>query len=831
MGDSSNRSDRSGGAARLVWVIVALAVGTGLVALCVVLAALAGVRAERARAATMRDATDGLIAASGKEYGEARQDIDRLLAGQPVTDASRQWALRLGQAMITFAAADEGADADRATEQLRAFVTDLGLLEGRCAAWRERTIDSQAALVEKKQLADASLAALRATMTSADGAHRLDLAVKVRRFRAGGAAGDQLAREILDGLVPAGDFSELFVELSDLGLLCERLSGEDQIDRLTDLKDNLFAAELRRAQTLVRRCAATAPTEGAAAGQALAQFEAALFGTGYRFDSEHQTIRPGPDGLYSLCQTRLELRRDRERLRAEVEAGRDRYAAAYGQLNAFADALKDRSAAAAEARLAGTWRMLLIAVVGCALVMGVLGRLISDKIRRQIEAVQEATLRLGRSNAQMAAIHATSLDGVLVLDQDWKVVEFNPAAEQKFGLPRAQALGRPLAAFVAPNAALPADVFANPAGAPETARRLLGSRFEAVGERADGARFPVELAITCGASDGPPFYVVSARDLSERKRAEAEHEQLHSRLLAASRQAGMAEVATGVLHNVGNVLNSVNVSASVISDRLRRSEIPNLGKAGGMISEHLVDLPRYLSEDARGRHLPQFLVEVARSLAEDQEIVLKEMQAVAHGLDHIKHVIAAQQSHAKRGIVLECVKPDDLLDMAAQLQRESFQRHHIRVERRPSGAAEVRVDRHKVLQILVNLTANAKNAVCEGREADRVITLSAELAPAGSGRPAVARFVVQDNGVGIAAENLARIFAHGFTTRKEGHGFGLHSAANAARELGGRLRATSPGLGQGATFELEVPISPDDAGGGAAITQGAAPAPNASHPS
>ena len=63
-----------------------------------------------------------------------------------------------------------------------------------------------------------------------------------------------------------------------------------------------------------------------------------------------------------------------------------------------------------------------------------------------------------------------------------------------------------------------------------------------------------------------------------------------------------------------------------------------------------------------------------------------------------------------------------------------------------------------------------------------------------------------DNGIGIPADNLTRIFGHGFTTRKEGHGFGLHSGALAAKELGGALTVESDGPGKGATFTLEFPI-------------------------
>jgi signal transduction histidine kinase len=108
-----------------------------------------------------------------------------------------------------------------------------------------------------------------------------------------------------------------------------------------------------------------------------------------------------------------------------------------------------------------------------------------------------------------------------------------------------------------------------------------------------------------------------------------------------------------------------------------------------------------------------------------------------------------------------------------------------------------------VLQILLNLTANAKHACVDaGREDGRVKVRVTN----GDDR---VRIAVCDNGVGISPENLKKVFKHGFTTRKKtGHGFGLHSGALIARELGGTLSAQSDGPGQGAVFTLELPLKP-----------------------
>jgi len=113
---------------------------------------------------------------------------------------------------------------------------------------------------------------------------------------------------------------------------------------------------------------------------------------------------------------------------------------------------------------------------------------------------------------------------------------------------------------------------------------------------------------------------------------------------------------------------------------------------------------------------------------------------------------------------------------------------------------EIVVDKHKLRQILVNLICNAKNACDESVRAEKVLTVRVAHP---QGRLQIS---VSDNGVGIAQENLTRIFNHGFTTRKDGHGFGLHSGALAAKEMGGALLAESDGPGKGARFTVDFPV-------------------------
>lgn len=289
-------------------------------------------------------------------------------------------------------------------------------------------------------------------------------------------------------------------------------------------------------------------------------------------------------------------------------------------------------------------------------------------------------------------------------------------------------------------------------------------------------------------------------EIDERKRAQAEVQALHNQLLDTSRRAGMAEVATGVLHNVGNVLNSVNVSANLLRDQLRESKVAGLTKAAEMMSAQGEALGRFMQEDAKGRQLPAYLGKLADHLMSQQRSMNEELARLTSNLEHIKEIVQLQQSYGKSIGVVQQLRPQDVMEEALRLNAAALQRHTIELERHFSELPEMPIDRHKVLQILVNLIANAKQAIDEFKPSRRLITVRVDLA-----HKAGLRFVVQDNGIGIPAENIKRIFSHGFTTKKEGHGFGLHSCANAAKEMKGTLTVSSPGIGQGATFTLTLP--------------------------
>jgi PAS domain S-box-containing protein len=321
---------------------------------------------------------------------------------------------------------------------------------------------------------------------------------------------------------------------------------------------------------------------------------------------------------------------------------------------------------------------------------------------------------------------------------------------------------------------------------------------------ADGRMVWIRESGTVLAEKGQPVAMRGIfQDITRQKLDEEQLDKLNRQLMDTSRSAGMAEVATGVLHNVGNILNSVSVSATLVGDRLRGSNVDDLRQATAMLLEQNGRLAEFLTADPKGKLIPEFLGTVAEELAEEQAELIAEMNSVGQNIEHIKEIVAMQQSYAKVSGVYENLPVAGLVEDALRMNTAAFDRHHIELIREfDENTPSVCVDRHKVLQILINLLRNAKHAM-DGRidhEKRMVIRV-------GMASPDRVKVTVCDNGVGIDSNHLTKVFNHGFTTKKDGHGFGLHSGANAAKEMGGTLTAHSDGPGKGAEFTLELPTT------------------------
>jgi signal transduction histidine kinase/HAMP domain-containing protein len=294
-------------------------------------------------------------------------------------------------------------------------------------------------------------------------------------------------------------------------------------------------------------------------------------------------------------------------------------------------------------------------------------------------------------------------------------------------------------------------------------------------------------------------------DITDRKKAEDELKEAQAELIESAHAAGRAEVAANVLHNVGNILNSINVSANVVTEKVVHSEIGNLGRVAGIVNDNVEDLGTFLTQHPQGKHIPEYLSEVARCLQNEQTEIVDRLQMLNDNVRHIKDIISVQQAYARIAGVEVRASLVKLVEDAIQINSTGLERHGIQLVREFEELVDVEIDKQRVIQILVNLINNAKDSLGLSAKDDKSMTVRIY-------RPNEDRCCIEvaDNGIGISEENLTKIFTHGFTTKTHGHGFGLHSCALASREMQGSLTAHSDGVGQGATFTLELPFKPSE---------------------
>jgi PAS domain S-box-containing protein len=428
-----------------------------------------------------------------------------------------------------------------------------------------------------------------------------------------------------------------------------------------------------------------------------------------------------------------------------------------------------------------------------------LGSLHSSALTEAQGSLEQTLKELRDSEGQLLSLVESTDDLVFSLDPQGGLLTSNSAARQAYFVRygREPVVGQPYFPESDP------ELWAT--WEPRLSRALMGQRqrYE-VADEVGGAHYTFDISVnpvrgTAGRITG---VTVFARNITARKEAELRLGEVYRTLVDVSRQAGMAEIATGVLHNVGNTLNSVNVSTTLVIDQLRQSRLPGLARVSDLLRERSMDLSSFLTQDPQGQLLPAYITALSDQLHQEHGSLLKEMRSLSDSIEHIKSVISMQQKYARTAGALEEVAVPQLIDEALRLHAVSFERLGIRIERDYASVAPVLIDRHRLLQILVNLLSNARDALISSGKEEKSLLIGIRPHPEGG------RLLLQvtDNGIGIAPEHVKRMFTQGFTTKKEGHGFGLHISALAAMEMKGRLTCSSPGPGQGATFTLELPM-------------------------
>lgn len=292
-----------------------------------------------------------------------------------------------------------------------------------------------------------------------------------------------------------------------------------------------------------------------------------------------------------------------------------------------------------------------------------------------------------------------------------------------------------------------------------------------------------------------------ARDIQNRKKYEEEVKQLHGQLVTTARRAGMADVAISILHNVGNILNSVNVSMELIREYAEHSYQEKLRAAENLLEQNISHLTEYITSDKRGKLLPTYLLSLSNELESNQKNILQELDNLRCQVKMINDITIAQRSFSGITGFMEEVDIMEQIDLAIKMCNTDIESRQIEIIKITKENYTLITDKTKLLQILINLMQNAKDALIESTTTAKKLIIEINK---------VANNIeisIKDNGIGILSENVDKIFSLGFTTKDTGHGFGLHGSAISANELGGAIKAMSEGHKLGATFILTLPLT------------------------
>lgn len=261
-----------------------------------------------------------------------------------------------------------------------------------------------------------------------------------------------------------------------------------------------------------------------------------------------------------------------------------------------------------------------------------------------------------------------------------------------------------------------------------------------------------------------------------------------------ARYRGLSEFANSVLHNVSNVLNSIAASSEMIRMNMLESRAQQMPKLIKLIEDQK-DTP-FFSSDPKGKMILPYLEALERKLGEERMGVVGEVSSILKNLQLIREIVDTQQSQEAFGGPLTTCRLEDVIEDALKVSRSHLEPEGVEIHRELKVPINLEIHRATLTHILINLIKNAADALAENPKEDRHLYLISEK------DGCVASLTVKDNGIGISAENLERLFSHGFTTKKTGHGFGLYYCANAMHDMGGAIEVNSDGSGKGTSIKL-----------------------------
>lgn len=437
--------------------------------------------------------------------------------------------------------------------------------------------------------------------------------------------------------------------------------------------------------------------------------------------------------------------------------------------------------------------MLSLAIAGMTLVIMAIALIVS---RLWMQVLAQRAEQAKAEETKIRAILTAAGDGILVLNPSGTILMCNRAVLEALHYTEDSMLGHSVTEFLGQ---ISEQKTINKLSLSELIEKC-NTVTELVGITKALKPIPIELSISRSHSETDDFYILVFRDISERKRIQENLNELNQRLMVTARQAGMAEVATCILHNIGNVLNSVNISTQLLIERSDHFEVESLTKLAELLKTNEQQLSTFLEQDQIGKMLPNYIQQLSEYWKEEKHFISSELTGLNAKIQHIKNIVVMQQSLSKNNQMDERLDINSLLEDAILIN--SIEKHGINIHRDYSKIPECEFDKVKILQILINLIKNSLESLLESKVKEKTLSLHTKMLDSG-----YVQIEVTDNGLGISQENISKIFSYGFTTKAKGHGFGLHPSALAAQECGGSLTAHSSGPGEGATFVLLLPLA------------------------
>jgi len=329
-----------------------------------------------------------------------------------------------------------------------------------------------------------------------------------------------------------------------------------------------------------------------------------------------------------------------------------------------------------------------------------------------------------------------------------------------------------------------------------------------------GLKLPEGRAVLICCDSRPHFFKHTHADLIKRYSAlitqalinidsQTKIKLLNKNLVNSARQAGMAEIAINVLHSVGNVLNSLNISSDILYKKIRNIDIAQLEKLANFLKNDQSEEIQLFVKSEKGAKILEFLELSGQKLNNDKVELFNEVRDLKKYVFEVMKIIEAQQSNSKPTTVISNFVISIVIDSILSQYKDQLKLNEIIVIQEDKGLS-ITTDEYQFSKIVQNLIQNAIDSLYARHASENIpkkITISSQLCD----HDKVA-IEVADNGIGIHLEDINLIFNARFSTKHDHNGLGLHYSAITAKKLGGNLTVSSDGLGKGAIFKLIIPL-------------------------